>query len=364
MNITRDNYESFFILYLDKELSPEEMLEVDTFITGHPDLMQEFLKFKEVLLQPEEQIIFNHKTQILRDEGLCVEEKMLLYLDRELAGSEADQLQQQIDNSPLLTSEWEILNGTLLKSDEKIVFKDKALLYRKEKERVISGRFIKWAVAAAFIGAAIMIGTRLNNLEFKNTQHSFALQQPEGTVLPLPKAAKLAGEPDSQVQATKRMPDQDEIIREPNKPVAVNHIAAAITNKKVAGEQAALASPPEIKSEPGVEEPKLYEKNKITEVNKKNDNALTEQKITPIKTEERIGLTDVNTSTLPDNLLATTAGFTNEKSENHILFMHEEDVTHSRAAGLFRRIKRTVERKAKINTGNSLKIAGFEIAIN
>lgn len=364
MNITRDNYESFFILYLDKELSQEEMLEVDAFIAGHPDLLQEFMKFKEVLFQPEEQIIFNHKTQILRYEGLSIEEKMLLFLDRELSGPEADQLQKQIDDSELLTSEWEVLKGTRLHEDEVIVFKDKAILYRKVNERVISGKFIKWAIAAAFIGAAIMIGIRLNNLEYKADQHSIALQQPKRTAIPLPKPSKPAGKQDSPVPATKAMPKQVEVKREPNKPIADNYVAAATTKKIVAGGRVASVSRPKLKPEPSLEETKLFAKNKNTEFNTKIDNPLIEQKITSIKPEERIGLTDVNTLNLPKNSLATTAVFTNEKSENRILFMNEDNMMHSRAGSLFRRIKRTVERKTKINTGNSLKIAGFEIAIN
>ena len=50
-------------------------------------------------------------------------------------------------------------------------------------------------------------------------------------------------------------------------------------------------------------------------------------------------------------------------NDNKILYMNEEKVTRSKIGGLFRRVKRIVERNTNIKTGNGVKIAGFEIAV-
>ncbi|HMC98831.1 MAG TPA: hypothetical protein VKH37_01715, partial [Ferruginibacter sp.] len=52
-----------------------------------------------------------------------------------------------------------------------------------------------------------------------------------------------------------------------------------------------------------------------------------------------------------------------EQSNNKILYMDEENVKRTKIGGLFRRLKRVVERTTNIKTGNSVKVAGFEIAI-
>ena len=42
MDINRNNYETSFLLYLDRELNPAEMLEVEKFLSENADLQKEF----------------------------------------------------------------------------------------------------------------------------------------------------------------------------------------------------------------------------------------------------------------------------------------------------------------------------------
>ena len=45
-----------------------------------------------------------------------------------------------------------------------------------------------------------------------------------------------------------------------------------------------------------------------------------------------------------------------------IFYIDEDEVKRSKIGGFFKKVKRMVERTAKIKTGNSISIAGFEIA--
>jgi hypothetical protein len=51
-----------------------------------------------------------------------------------------------------------------------------------------------------------------------------------------------------------------------------------------------------------------------------------------------------------------------DQQEDKVLFMNEEKVSRSKISGFIRKVKRVIERKANIKTGNGIKIAGFEIA--
>ena len=64
-----------------------------------------------------------------------------------------------------------------------------------------------------------------------------------------------------------------------------------------------------------------------------------------------------------ENTYAQAASFTDaEKSENKIFYIDEDEVKRSKVGGFFKKLKRLVERTAKIKIGNSISIAGFEIA--
>ena len=50
-------------------------------------------------------------------------------------------------------------------------------------------------------------------------------------------------------------------------------------------------------------------------------------------------------------------------NNDKIFYMNQETVNRSRIGGIFRRVKRVIERNTNIKTGNGVKIAGFEIAL-
>jgi hypothetical protein len=67
MDINRNNYETFFLLYLDRELDPSEMLEVENFVNANADLKKEFSLLSQTILIPAE-AEFSQKELLFRKE--------------------------------------------------------------------------------------------------------------------------------------------------------------------------------------------------------------------------------------------------------------------------------------------------------
>ncbi len=67
MDINRNNYETSFLLYLDRELGPAEMQKVEKFLTENPDLQKEFVLLQQTIFLPE-QIEYDQKELLFHKE--------------------------------------------------------------------------------------------------------------------------------------------------------------------------------------------------------------------------------------------------------------------------------------------------------
>ena len=67
MDINRNNYETFFLLYLDKELNAAERMEVENFLSAHADLQKEFSLLQHTIQRPME-TVFEPKELLYRRE--------------------------------------------------------------------------------------------------------------------------------------------------------------------------------------------------------------------------------------------------------------------------------------------------------
>jgi hypothetical protein len=173
MNINRHNYETYFLLWVDGELSSEEMEMVERFINQHPDLADELAALQETKLPLDESIVFNDKESLLKVEQPALsmssyETYFLLYIDNELSAKDRADVELFVLQHPALQAEFMLLKQSKL-IPEAIVFENKQLLYKKEeKERPIF--YMQWrriAVAAALIGLIfslwMIVPNKLNN---------------------------------------------------------------------------------------------------------------------------------------------------------------------------------------------------------
>ena len=65
IRIDRHNYEEFFLLYIDNELSVEERSAVEEFVRNNPDLEIEFTMLQQSTL-PKDELVFEGKEALLK----------------------------------------------------------------------------------------------------------------------------------------------------------------------------------------------------------------------------------------------------------------------------------------------------------
>ncbi|MGZ4011570.1 MAG: hypothetical protein ACXVLF_11495 [Flavisolibacter sp.] len=144
------NYEEFFILYMDNELSEDQVKMVDEFLVAHPDLKAEF----EILMStklPMEEFSFDKKDLLADNMKLSsVDEELLLYIDNELPSDKKKTVEFELASNKHYQLEHQLLLKTKLDRSEAIPYPDKKELYRRT-ERVVSMKVWMRVAAAAVI---------------------------------------------------------------------------------------------------------------------------------------------------------------------------------------------------------------------
>lgn len=185
MSINRNNYEEYFLLYMDNELSAEERKMVDDFVLLNQDLAAELEALMALRLDPDDNIIFTDKQDLLKpvhEESTTEEkevEKLLLFIDGELKESEIPAFKKELNKNASLQKALELFKQTKLTPDMSVVFPDKSVLYRHEKQpaRILVMRMISISVAAAVILIAGLLW--MNTPETEMEQPGIALAQAE-----------------------------------------------------------------------------------------------------------------------------------------------------------------------------------------
>jgi anti-sigma factor RsiW len=162
MKINLNNYETFFLMYIDNELSAPEKLSVESFLQEYPYLREEMDLLKGMVLPGGEKFELD-KTSLYRSGVMNenMQEAMLLHLDNELPAPAKTALLKKLEEDKTLQHSWELLQKTKLDAAEMVSFPHKKILYRTETGRLITGKFARWAIAAALTGAGFFIGVYL-----------------------------------------------------------------------------------------------------------------------------------------------------------------------------------------------------------
>ena len=147
------NYEEFFILYMDNELSKEQVKMVDDFLIANPDLRAEF----EILMStklPLEQFSLDKTDLFAENMNLsAIDEELLLYIDNELPADRKKIVQLELASNKDYQLQHKALVQTKLDPSEKIAYPNKKELYHRT-EKVIALR-VWLRVAAAMVIIAV-----------------------------------------------------------------------------------------------------------------------------------------------------------------------------------------------------------------
>ena len=159
MNIHRHNYEEYFLLYIDNELTVDQKKQVELFVKQNPDLEEELLMLEQSKLIPDNSIHFNKKEMLMKGESDSsinmnnYQEWLVLYVDNELDNKEKIAVEKFAAAHPKVHQELELFQQTKLEP-ELVVFEHKEVLLRRERATIISIQWWRVAVAAILIVAA------------------------------------------------------------------------------------------------------------------------------------------------------------------------------------------------------------------
>lgn len=159
MLITRNNYEEFFLDYLDGNLKPELEREFHDFLASNPDLKEELTEMEnegDVSIQPMH-ATFDHKESLKRNEkaltGLQeIETTAIAYIENDLNPKEKIEFDKTVAQNPSVKKSFLMFQKTKLVADNSVVYKEKPALKRVLIIGLTQRNFYKAiSIAASFL---------------------------------------------------------------------------------------------------------------------------------------------------------------------------------------------------------------------
>ena len=161
--INRNNYEIYFLDYLEGNLNPELKQEMELFLLANPDLKEELDGLEDAVL-PDDKIVFQAKqslknlTLLKRPERFESDDEFLIAkIEGDLSSDEEMVFNSYIKGNQLLEKEYSLYLLTRLQVDESIVFENKSLLYKHEQKDnpLITSRPLRFQSDDEFLVAKI-----------------------------------------------------------------------------------------------------------------------------------------------------------------------------------------------------------------
>lgn len=343
MNINNENYEEYFLLYADNELSAEQRKIVEMFVKSNPPLQKEWDELMATIQAPDpvslidKSFLFKRPVDGFIDE-FNYEKRFVEYHDGELSDEEKSFVQSFLSEHPSIKNEFNLVSQAYLTAEEQIVFPDKELLYHKGRV-VRYGIFLRLAAAAVFIGLIFWIGIKVIQKPGEPTNKNIVRIEPAQNIpqVNTPKVQPLQQEPHSTI-------DQPQKVRENNFVAEKNRVVKKTekTEKKISPETAIKGI--KTTAQPPTEIAVMIlvpEKAPASEMN--TTVSITEP--APLISHADIDATPVKP--LPGTNYAT---FQQGASENNYVFtdIPAENIQRSKLGIFIKKVKRTIDRNNPI----------------
>ena len=249
MNINRNNYELFFLLYIDRELNADEMHAVENFLEENPDLRVEMDMLSGTILREDQAAaVFPDKSKLYRTTDtsnpvsiLNYESYFVQYADDELNNEEKAATEKFVYDNPEFQAEFELIQQTKLVPDNTVVFSGKEKLYRGSSTTV-RPMFPVWTRYAAAAMVLLMAGmfwmSRQSDLTNSNQsqQGSIATNQSQSTKQP--------AEAVESIPTPGELPSEQTTLAASSKPTAVSE--NTLSNDESTSRLAVISQPQKI----------------------------------------------------------------------------------------------------------------------
>ena len=229
--INLSNYEEYFLLYIDNELSKEQCEAVEAFVLLHPHLTAELNMLQKTKLPAPDAVVFSNKNTLYKatDNSINVnnyEEYFLLHTDKELSANKEAEVEQFVLQHPQLQEAFLLLQQATL-TPELIACPDKHRLYKQPAKRVIPLYITRVAVAAAITGVIVLAGSYLI---YNNQQPQVAVNTQPNNSQSVEKSTTLQKEPKT-ISPEKKSSDIVVVKNEVKQAEKVRVKSTTITNK-------------------------------------------------------------------------------------------------------------------------------------
>ncbi len=248
MEINRNNYEAFFIDYLEDNLDKNSVDDFIEFLQQNPDLKEELAILGKVTAVAEN-ISFNKKENLYK-EKLDVDETfnqtVVANLEGDISAADKAGLNRFIEKHPEKKRELLLFSKTKLTPDKTIVFKNKKKLYRRSTTKTI----VLWSVRIAAVFVLAFAFFTLFNSKTNPALPTNNLAKARKTEILKPSTTKkLLVKPESK---TETKPEKKIIKKKnsiaPKKKKLVKHIQKEPTAKELEIVREPVEKFPEIKS--------------------------------------------------------------------------------------------------------------------
>jgi hypothetical protein len=363
MNIDRHNYEEYFLLYIDNELTVDQKKRVEVFVRENPDLEEELVMLKQSRLIPDESIIFDKKHLLMKEEIAPdsannsfinlnnYEQWLIMYVDDELNAGERLAVEKFAHAHPHVQEEVTIFLQAKLQPEE-IVFPNKEILYKRETTvRVISMQWWKVAVAAILV---ISAGITLYSIFNKSTHKGVIPDNVARNEQPVPsistpsqnkddQTASVLNEEREQKTATTVDKEQNKEKKQQEKPEEKNKQQLAYTT----------GQPIEHIDEPKRLQPTTVEINQST--------TIEQPKMTDaVAIDDKMHKENINAVAVTNPGVETP----DKSSTSDDAVQYASNTENKKFRGFFRKATRLIERTTSINAAEDDKVLIGGMAIN